>query len=70
MRATLDIDADILKAAQVLAEAERKTLGQVLSDLVRKGLAVAPEGSGLSGHMGLPRHRQPGRKARQGAEGR
>jgi hypothetical protein len=45
MRATLDIDADILRAAKVLADAESKTLGQVLSELVRKGLveAAAPD---------------------------
>jgi hypothetical protein len=44
MRTTLDIDADILKAAKVVAEAERKTLGQVLSELVRKGLAGSAGG--------------------------
>jgi hypothetical protein len=42
MRTTLDIDADILRAAKVLADAESKTLGQVLSELVRRGLAEAP----------------------------
>jgi hypothetical protein len=41
MRTTLDIDPDILQAAKMLAEAEYKTLGQVLSELVRKGLTQA-----------------------------
>jgi hypothetical protein len=44
MRTTLDIDAEILKAAKALALAEQKTLGQVLSELVRKGLAASAPG--------------------------
>jgi hypothetical protein len=69
MRATLDIDADILKAAKVLAEAGRKTLGQVLSELVRKGLEETTEGSGLSGEVGLPRSMESGQphSSRSGA---
>jgi hypothetical protein len=51
MRTTLDIDADILKAAGALAEAERKTLGQMLSDLVRKGLEETAERGGLGGGL-------------------
>jgi hypothetical protein len=38
MRTTLDIDDDILQAAKELARAEKKTAGQVLSELARKGL--------------------------------
>lgn len=38
MRTTLDIDDDILQAAKELAQAEKKTAGQVLSELARKGL--------------------------------
>ena len=38
MRTTLDIDDDILQAAKELAQAEKRTTGQVLSDLARKGL--------------------------------
>ncbi len=41
MRTTLDIDDDILQAAKELAKAEKKTAGEVLSALARKGLAVA-----------------------------
>jgi hypothetical protein len=49
MRATLDIDADILNAAKAIAEVESKTVGQVLSELVRRGLtavSVAPDLTG------------------------
>ena len=40
MRTTLDIDDDILQAAKELARAEKKTAGQVLSELARKGLTA------------------------------
>ena len=61
MRTTLDIDADILKAAKVLAEEEGKTLGLVLSELVRKGLAEVTEG--LGGEIDLSREAEGGRCA-------
>lgn len=38
MRTTLSIDDDVLAAARALAEAERRSLGEVISDLARKGL--------------------------------
>ncbi len=38
MRTTLTIDDDILEAARERADFERKTVGQVLSALARKGL--------------------------------
>jgi hypothetical protein len=44
MRTTLDIDDDILQAAKELARAEKKTAGQVLSELARKGLTQATTG--------------------------
>lgn len=43
MRTTLDIDDDVLQAAKELAKAEKKTAGQMLSELARKGL-TAPAG--------------------------
>lgn len=43
MRTTLDIDDDILTAAKELAAAEKKTAGQVLSDLARRGLTHPTE---------------------------
>jgi hypothetical protein len=45
MRTTLDIDDDILQAAKELARAEKKTAGQVLSELARKGLTQPREPS-------------------------
>jgi hypothetical protein len=38
MRTTLDIDDDVLVAARELAEAEKRTMGRVISDLVRRAL--------------------------------
>jgi hypothetical protein len=38
MRTTLQIDDDVLQAARSLAQAEHKSLGQVISELARKGL--------------------------------
>jgi hypothetical protein len=39
MRTTLQIDEDVLRAARSLARAEGKTIGAVVSELARKGLA-------------------------------
>ena len=44
MRTTLDIDDDILQAAKELARVEKKTAGQVLSELARKELTQATPG--------------------------
>ena len=45
MRTTLDIDDDVLQAAKELASAQGKTAGQVVSELVRRGLQNAASGS-------------------------
>ncbi len=39
MRTTLEIDDDVLQAAKELAASRRRTAGQVISELARKGLA-------------------------------
>jgi hypothetical protein len=39
MRTTVNLDDDVVEAARALADAERRSLGQVISDLVRRGLA-------------------------------
>lgn len=39
MRTTIAIDDDLLAAAKHLAEREQKTLGEVVSGLVRQGLS-------------------------------
>ena len=40
MRTTLDIETDVLYAAKDLAKRQKKTAGQVISELARKGLAA------------------------------
>jgi hypothetical protein len=42
MRTTLDIDEDVLAAAKDLAKRSRRTAGQVLSELARQALTLAP----------------------------
>ena len=49
MRTTLDIEDDVLFAAKDLARREKKTAGQIISELARKGLAGA----------GAPTFREP-----------
>jgi hypothetical protein len=39
MRTTINLDDDVLQAAQAIARLERRSLGVVVSDLVRRGLA-------------------------------
>lgn len=41
MRTTLTLDDDVLAAARALAEAQGRSLGEVVSELARKGLAPA-----------------------------
>jgi hypothetical protein len=38
VRTTLEIDDEVLAAARSIAEADRRSLGSVVSDLARKGL--------------------------------
>ncbi len=44
MRTTLDIEEDVLIAAKELARSQRRTAGQVLSELARKGLTQPDPG--------------------------
>lgn len=43
MRTTLAIDDDVLEAARSLSEASGKSLGEVISELARCGLAPRPQ---------------------------
>jgi hypothetical protein len=43
MRTTLLIEDDVLEVARSLAESEGKTIGQVISELARRGLAPGPQ---------------------------
>jgi hypothetical protein len=42
MRTTLDLDNDVLLSAKEIARRERKTAGQVISELVRRALVQSP----------------------------
>lgn len=42
MRTTLDIADDVLQAAKELGRREKKTAGQMISELVRKALSAPP----------------------------
>ncbi len=43
MRTTLAIDDDVLDAARAIADQTRRSLGDVVSDLARRGLKPGPE---------------------------
>ena len=60
MRTTLDIEDDVLFAAKDLARREKKTAGQIISALARKGLAgteasTAREPKAVCGFRPFPR---------------
>ena len=40
MRTTLDIDSDVLAAAKALAQAGHSTAGRVISDVMRRAIAM------------------------------
>ena len=42
MRTTLDIDDDVLQAAKELARREKKTAGDVITELARRALTSPP----------------------------
>jgi hypothetical protein len=44
MRTTLDIADDVLQAARERARREKKTIGQVMSELPRSALTAPPQG--------------------------
>jgi hypothetical protein len=52
MRTTLSIDDDVLAAIRHLAERRRQTVGEVLTELARQGLA--PAGRRRGTRNGLP----------------
>jgi hypothetical protein len=45
MRTTLDIDDDILQAAKERARRDRKSIGEVISELARSALTAQPQGT-------------------------
>ncbi|OHU92301.1 antitoxin [Mycobacterium talmoniae] len=55
MRTTVDLDDDVVAAARELAASERRSLGAVISELARRGLAPAR----VESDNGLPVIRVP-----------
>ncbi len=49
MRTTLAIDDDVLSAAKKLADQQRRTLGEVISDLARQALRRPAKGGERNG---------------------
>jgi len=47
MRTTLDIADDVLHAAKERARREKKTAGEVISELARSALIAPPDASGV-----------------------
>lgn len=56
MRTTLAIDDDVLLAAKHIADAQRRPVGQVISDLIREALAptVQTDPVYINGVLQLP----------------
>lgn len=54
MRTTLDIADDVLLAAKELARRERKSAGQVISDLARRGLLHPDRHDSVDGPVDQP----------------
>jgi hypothetical protein len=52
MRTTLDIDDDVLAAAEELAKTRKTTAGEVISELARRALTAASELSSAAGPCG------------------
>jgi hypothetical protein len=52
VRTTLNLDEDVMEAARSLARLERHSLGRVVSELARRGLAPRP--ARLSEEGGFP----------------
>jgi hypothetical protein len=53
MRTTVDLDEDVLVAAKALSRAQRRTLGQVLSEAARRGILQGGQGSSHPGSKEL-----------------
>jgi hypothetical protein len=52
VRTTINIDDDVLDVTRAIARAERRALGAVVSDLVRRGLV--PDQPGIDQEDGFP----------------
>lgn len=52
VRTTINLDDDVLEAARAVARTERRALGVVISDLVRRGLV--PQQPRIDDEAGFP----------------
>jgi hypothetical protein len=52
MRTTLNLDDDVMEAARSIADTERRPLGEVVSELARRGLA--PQRMPFGDEQGFP----------------
>jgi hypothetical protein len=57
MRTTLDIDADVLQAAKELAAVHQKTVGQIVTDLLRRALEPPASAPRIRNGVRIFRHR-------------
>jgi hypothetical protein len=57
VRTTVNVDDDVLEAARAIARAERRSLGTVISDLLRRGLV--PPQPRIADDDGFPVFRVP-----------
>ena len=55
MRTTLDIDDDVLQAAKEIGGMRRKTAGQIISEMARKGMTPPSNATERNGVPLLPR---------------
>ena len=60
MRTTIDLDDDIFQAAKELAAAGRTTIGRMVSELARRGLARAGSDQPVRNGVPLLPSRAPG----------
>ncbi|WP_323039046.1 hypothetical protein [Gemmobacter sp.] len=49
MRTTISLDEDVLLAARAIAAQQRRSLGEVISELARRSLARPPSGAERNG---------------------
>ena len=56
MRTTLDLDDDVLASAKEIARREKKTAGQVLSELARQALTGGAGATGQARSRRVPAH--------------
>ena len=53
MRTTIDLPADLHHAVASIAAHSRKSMNQTVAELIRRGLAQAPQAAGAAASRGL-----------------